>query len=161
VAKKGSWKIGIASFMPLQVKLKAHERVVINGAMIENASDRGVLLLLTNRASVLLEKDMMRPEQMDSPLRQLYFQVQAIHLDPAKRDVLLPRVLALGEAQLPGLTAVDAALGEILRETLAFTKEGKYPEALFSLQRVIGKPGAAANDTRAPRPRDERLEAAV
>jgi flagellar biosynthesis repressor protein FlbT len=159
MAEKKSWKTGIASFMPLQVKLKAHERVVINGAMIENASDRGVLLMLTNQASVLLEKDMMRPEQTDSPLRQLYFQIQAMHLDSSKRDVLLPRVLALGAAQLPGLAAVDAALGAVLRETLAFAEDGRYPQALFSLQRVIGKPGAAANDTRALRPRAEQLEA--
>jgi flagellar protein FlbT len=66
--------------MPLKLSLKPHERFVLNGAVVQNGDRRGVLLL-QNKASVLREKDIMQPEEANSPSRRIYFPVMMMYLD--------------------------------------------------------------------------------
>ena len=45
--------------MPLKLSLKPNEKIVLNGAVVQNG-DRRTTLLLQNKASVLREKDIMQ-----------------------------------------------------------------------------------------------------
>lgn len=65
--------------MPLKLSLKPGETFVVNGAVLRNGERRGVLLL-ENHARVLREKDIMQPEEADTPARRAYFAVMQMYL---------------------------------------------------------------------------------
>lgn len=66
--------------MALKLTLKPGEKLVVNGAVIENG-DRRAVLVVKNRASILREKDIMQPAQADTPMRRIYFAVMMLYLD--------------------------------------------------------------------------------
>ena len=65
---------------PMQLTLKAGDRVFINGAVLR--ANRKVTLELLNDATFLLEGHVLQPEETTTPLRQLYFVLQAALMDP-------------------------------------------------------------------------------
>jgi flagellar protein FlbT len=66
--------------MPLKLSLKPGEKFVLNGAVVQNGDRRGVLIL-QNKASVLREKDIMQPEDVNTPARRIYFPVMMMYLE--------------------------------------------------------------------------------
>jgi flagellar protein FlbT len=68
----------------LKISLKAGERIYINGAVL--SPDRKVSIELLNDVTFLLEHHVMKPEETSTPLRQLYFIVQTMIIDPLARD---------------------------------------------------------------------------
>lgn len=83
----------------LKISLKANEKIYINGAVVR--ADRKVSLELLNDVQFLLESHVLQPEQASTPLRQLYFILQVMLVDPVgavdARDMFkrsLPLLLA-------------------------------------------------------------------
>ena len=66
--------------MPLKLSLKPGETFILNGAVVRNGDRRGVLLL-QNQARVLREKDIMQPEDVNTPARRAYFSVMQMYLN--------------------------------------------------------------------------------
>ncbi len=66
---------------PFTVSLKGGERLYVNGAVLR--VDRKVSIEFLNDVTFLLENHVMKPEDTSTPLRQLYFVVQSMILDPA------------------------------------------------------------------------------
>jgi flagellar protein FlbT len=69
---------------PMQLTLRAGERIYVNGAVLR--VDRKVTLQLLNDVSFLLEAHVMQASQTVTPLRQLYFVLQAVLLDPVNAE---------------------------------------------------------------------------
>lgn len=65
----------------MRISLRSGEKIYINGAVLR--VDRKVSLELLNDATFLLEAHVMRAEDASTPLRQLYFIVQLMLMDPA------------------------------------------------------------------------------
>jgi flagellar protein FlbT len=65
---------------PMQISLRAGERIYINGAVVR--VDRKTTLELLNDVTFLLEGHVLQVEDTTTPLRQLYFVVQAMLMDP-------------------------------------------------------------------------------
>jgi flagellar biosynthesis repressor protein FlbT len=65
----------------IQITLRPGERIFINGAVLR--VDRKVSIELLNEVTFLLENHVMQPESATTPLRQLYFIVQMMLMDPA------------------------------------------------------------------------------
>lgn len=66
--------------MALKLTLKPGEKLVINGAVVENG-DRRAVLVVKNRAAILREKDIMQPAEANTPMRRIYFAVMMLYLD--------------------------------------------------------------------------------
>ena len=66
--------------MALKLSLKPGEKFVLNGAVVQNGDRRGVLVL-QNKASVLREKDIMQPTEVNTPARRIYFPIMMMYLD--------------------------------------------------------------------------------
>jgi flagellar biosynthesis repressor protein FlbT len=66
---------------PFSISLKAGEKIFINGAVLR--VDRKVSIEFMNDVAFLLEAHVMQPEQTTTPLRQLYFIIQTMLIDPA------------------------------------------------------------------------------
>lgn len=73
--------------MPLKLSLKPGERFVLNGAVVQNG-DRRAVLVLQNKASVLREKDIMQPEEANSPARRIYFPVMMLYLEDGASETV-------------------------------------------------------------------------
>src|SRR5271154_4779861 len=65
----------------MNITLRAGERIYINGAVLR--VDRKATLELLNDATFLLEAHVMQAEDATTPLRQIYFVVQVMLMDPA------------------------------------------------------------------------------
>ena len=64
----------------LKISLKANEKIYINGAVVR--FDRKVTLEFLNDVQFLLENHVLQPEDASTPLRQLYFIVQVMLMNP-------------------------------------------------------------------------------
>jgi flagellar biosynthesis repressor protein FlbT len=116
----------------IRLYLKPNEKLYLNGAVIR--VDRKVAIELLNDANFLLANHVLQAENADTPLRQLYFVVQMMLMDPmsVERPLELFHEMASDlrgaikeQAILDGIAAVEAAVAEgdyfnalkILRQT--------------------------------------------
>ncbi len=85
----------------LVLKLGPRERVLINGAVIENGDRRSRLSIVTPNANVLRLRDAIHPEEARTPVRRLCYNAQLIltgDADPEDaRAQLLPRIEELSQ----------------------------------------------------------------
>jgi flagellar protein FlbT len=68
----------------VHLSLRAGERVFINGAVLK--ADRRVSIEVMNDAAYLLESQVLQPKDTTTPLRQLYFVVQTMIMDPQSTE---------------------------------------------------------------------------
>jgi flagellar protein FlbT len=62
----------------LVLKLGPHERVLINGAVIENGEKRSRLAIMTPNANILRLRDAIHPEQANTPVRRVCYIAQLV-----------------------------------------------------------------------------------
>jgi flagellar protein FlbT len=103
----------------LKISLRPNEKIYINGAVIR--VDRKVTLELMNDVQFLLESHVIQADQASTPLKQLYFIVQIMLINPAgaveARDMFrrsLPMLIASFDNQdiCKGLKQIDRMVGE-------------------------------------------------
>jgi len=64
----------------MHISLRAGEKIYINGAVLR--ADRKVSIEILNDATFLLEAHVMKVEDASTPLRQLYFIIQMMLMNP-------------------------------------------------------------------------------
>ncbi|WP_353475745.1 flagellar biosynthesis repressor FlbT (plasmid) [Salipiger sp. H15] len=73
--------------MALNLTLKPFERIVVNGCMMRNGG-RKTTLTVENRADIIRETDLLKPEAAATPVRAAYFLIQSALIYPERRDAL-------------------------------------------------------------------------
>lgn len=120
--------------MPLKLKLGAHERLVVNGAVLVNGAYR-TTILVQNFSHIMREKDVLQEADADTPTKRLYFVIQAMLMQA-------PPTAALGETyralhdQLADAFVKPENLA-ILRAVDAMVEAGDYYKALARLHPLI------------------------
>lgn len=88
----------------LVLKLAPKERVLVNGAVIENGDRRCRLSIMTPDANILRLKDAIHPEDATTPVRRVCYATQLIlsgDCDPANANLpLLRHIEALSQVFL-------------------------------------------------------------
>lgn len=114
----------------MHISLRAGERIFLNGAVLR--ADRKVTLELMNDATFLLEGHVMQVEDTTTPLRQLYYVVQSMLMDPASADA----ARGLFFRQLAALVTAFSDPGMIfnLEDVGRMVGEGRAYEALKALR---------------------------
>ncbi len=79
----------------LKISLRPNEKIYLNGAVIR--TDRKVTIELLNDVQFLLESHVLQAADATTPLRQLYFMVQMMLIDPQT----LPQARELFRKTLP------------------------------------------------------------
>lgn len=74
--------------MPLKLKLAAHERLIVNGAVMVNGGCR-TTLIIRNFAHIMREKDVLQEPEANTPTRRLYFILQAMLMQPPPSEALI------------------------------------------------------------------------
>ena len=62
----------------LVLKLNPRERVLINGAVIENGDRRSRLSIMTPNANILRLRDAIRPDEVNTPVRRVCYIAQLV-----------------------------------------------------------------------------------
>ncbi|MFA6153200.1 flagellar biosynthesis repressor FlbT [Mesorhizobium sp.] len=114
----------------LKISLKPNEKIYINGAVIR--VDRKVTVELMNDVQFLLESHVLQVDEASTPLKQVYFILQVILMNPAgaveARDLFrrsLPLLLASFE---------DARICAALKQVDRMVGEDRIYEALKAIR---------------------------
>jgi len=125
----------------LVLKLGPKERVLVNGAVIENGDRRSRLSILTPNANILRLRDAIRPDEVTTPVRRVCYIAQLVlsgDADPDEGRIQLMR----GVEQLSQALTDDDSRQQLADATTAFT-EGEFYRGLKRLRSLL--------------PREERL----
>ncbi len=132
----------------LKITLKANEKIYINGAVIR--ADRKVSLEFLNDVQFLLENHVLQAEDASTPLKQLYFIVQIMLMNP--EDTIQPR--RLFRDMLPRLLEAYAEpqILSTLKHVDALVAEGRHFEALKAIRSLYRLEAVALNPAAAAQP---------
>jgi flagellar protein FlbT len=117
--------------MALKVELKPNERIIIGDAVITNDNSR-TRLYIEGNAPILRERDIIRPNEADSPSKRLYVILQLMYLSKNPREHHRAYFDLVSEIQsaAPSTTSYfDAINQEILNDS--------YYKALKEAQKLI------------------------
>ena len=114
----------------MNITLRAGERFFINGAVIR--IDRKASIELLNEVTFLRENHVMQAEEATTLVRQIYFAVQIMLMDPTAAASAKPLASSLIESALGAYRAGDLIAG--LRNVDASLLRGRNFEALKALR---------------------------
>ncbi|WP_375689989.1 flagellar biosynthesis repressor FlbT [Pseudooceanicola sp. LIPI14-2-Ac024] len=73
--------------MALNLTLKPFERIVVNGCMMRNGG-RKTTIRIENRADIIRETDLLKPDAAATPVNAAYFLIQSALIYPERREKL-------------------------------------------------------------------------
>lgn len=115
------------------VSLKAGERLFVNGAVLR--VDRKVSVEFLNDVVFLLEHHVMQPSETTTPLRQLYFVIQTMIIDPSQ--LATARGLYDGMMSRMRNTLESAPIAEALDDVHALVGAERLYEALKKIRALF------------------------
>lgn len=118
--------------MPLRIKLPANERIIVNGAVIENAGD-ATTIVLHNRADVLRRKEVMGEEEANTPARRVYYALQCAYMFDEER----PRYAEHARQFLHQYRDAAPSAAEIVDKIEGMIDQDKLYNALRATQELI------------------------
>ncbi|MCA0205966.1 MAG: flagellar biosynthesis repressor FlbT [Proteobacteria bacterium] len=129
----------------LILKLAPHERVLINGAVIENGERRSRLSIVTPNANILRLRDAIHPGEVSTPVRRVAYIAQLVLSGDAVAEEATPQLLRGIEQLSQVLTDPDSR--SLLGRAGQAVLDGEFYPAMRHLRALL--------------PREERLFAAV
>lgn len=132
----------------MNISLRADEKLYINGAVLR--VDRKVSIELLNDVTFLLEAHVMQADDANTPLRQIYFVIQIMLMDPSATTAALELSRKLIDAALrtfenrqilSGLKVVDGMVVSARYFDAMKTLRGLFP---LEQATMIGTPKKVA-----------------
>jgi flagellar protein FlbT len=114
----------------MNITLRAGERLFINGAVIR--IDRKASIELLNEVTFLLENHVMQAEQATTLVRQIYFAVQIMLMDPMAVASATPLARSLIDTALSAYRSPELMAG--LKSVEASLLRGRNFEGLKTLR---------------------------
>lgn len=120
--------------MALKLKLKAGEKIVINGAVIVNG-DRPIGFTVQNFAQILRENDVMQEDEATTPVKRAYYVAQLMLLDSENTAGYAEKF----ESFVADLQQVflNAEVQALLNESMDAYHAGNYYKVLAALRKVM------------------------
>lgn len=119
----------------LVLKLGPHERIMINGVVMENGDRRTRLNVLTPEANVLRLRDAIHPDEVNTPVRRVCYIAQLVLAGEAEPGEA-SRQLNLGIEQLSQVFQ-DADSRAHLAAATAAVAEGKFYQTMRALRALL------------------------
>lgn len=127
----------------LVLKLGPKERVLINGAVIENGDRRCKMSIMTPNANILRLRDALHPEEVNTPVRRVCYIAQLVLSGDAVPDEATPQLLR-GIEQLSQVFKDSDSRFLLARATQSIL-DGQFYQSMKALREIL--------------PREERLMA--
>lgn len=125
----------------LVLKLAPKERVLINGAVIENGDKRSRLSIVTPKAHILRLRDAIHPDEVNTPVRRVCYIAQLVLSGDAEASEARLQLLRGVEQLSQVLTDPDSKA--LLAQASDSVLDEQYYQALKALRALL--------------PREERL----
>lgn len=119
----------------LVLKLAPKERVLVNGAVIENGDKRSRLAVLTPNANILRLRDAIHPEQVNTPVRRVCYIAQLVLSGDAEPDTARHQLLR-GIEQLSQVLMDLDSRSQLTLATAAIL-DAQYYQALKALRMLL------------------------
>lgn len=118
----------------LVLKVAAGERFLVNGALLENGDKPARIRITDNDARVLRCSDALKPEQVDTPVKRVYYAIQLLITGDLEVEPTLPAILAECEKLADVFSTIEPKLIPTLQKML---ERGNFYSALCHLRGVI------------------------
>ena len=119
----------------LVLKLGPHERLLINGIVVENGDKRTRLSVLTPGASILRLRDALHPDQATTPVRRLCYLAQ-LPLSGDATDPEIRKKILQGIEQLSQVLT-DRDSRNLLHEASVSLLNAQYYQTLKALRALL------------------------
>ncbi|MEL7203010.1 MAG: flagellar biosynthesis repressor FlbT [Pseudomonadota bacterium] len=119
----------------LVLKLAPKERVLINGAVIENGERRSRVSILTPNANILRLRDALHPDDTKTPVRRVCYVAQLVLSGDVTPAVAQPQLLS-GIEQL-SQALCDADSRRTLQDATEAVLADRYYQAMKALRLLI------------------------
>lgn len=116
------------------LKFPAGDRIVLNGAVIENVGRGARLRVLTPDTQLLRLRDAINPEEAITPVGRLGHAVQLMLVGECEIDTVLPETLAAFRPLREAF--VDDGDRSCIDEIVTFLSDGQFYQALRSVGRL-------------------------
>ncbi len=123
---KGWWE------MPLKLDFKAGEKLVINGAVVENVGGNAKLLI-HNDSAIIREKEILSKTETNTPAARVYFTLQCAYMFPRHEEEYLETFRGF----LKDYVAAAPSAKPIADEIIKMVEEAKLYRALKATQKLI------------------------
>ena len=119
----------------LVIRLRPHEKFLINGAVVENGDKRAKLRVKSRDANILRLRDALHPNDATTPVKRIYYAAQLVVTGDADPHASLPDILS-------GLNALYEVLpGDDIRqhitEAISHAQEYEFYHVMRMLKKVI------------------------
>lgn len=119
----------------LVLKLNPRERVLINGAVVENGDRRTSITILTPNANILRLRDAIRPDEVNTPVRRVCYIAQLVLSGDASQSDAKQQLICGIEALSQALRDDDSRV-QLEIATLAILSNDFY-RALRALRTLL------------------------
>ncbi|MFY0682075.1 MAG: flagellar biosynthesis repressor FlbT [Thalassovita sp.] len=119
----------------LVLKLGPKERVLINGAVVENGDRRSRLCIVTPNANILRLRDAIHPEEATTPVRRVCYSAQLVLSGDAPPDESRLQLLRRIEELSRILTDHDSR--KLLSQATDAVIENQFYKCLKSLRALL------------------------
>ncbi len=118
--------------MPLKLDLKTGEKMIVNGAVLENVGPHAKVLM-HNMAAILREKEILTESDAATPASRVYFSLQCAYMFPEGREGHLKRCRQF----LIDYLAACPSAADIGTDILKQIDEGEYYKGLKLARNLI------------------------
>ncbi len=118
----------------LVLKIAPGERFIVNGALLENGDKPARIRISDNNVRVLRCRDALRPEEVDTPVKRIYYAIQLLITGDLQVAETVPAIDAECCALLDIFRPIDADLIPTLRSMLS---RGNHYSALCHLRQIL------------------------
>ena len=118
----------------LVFKVAPGERFIVNGATLENGDKPARIRVVEGDARVLRCRDAMRPEEVNTPVKQVYYAIQLLVTGDLEEARTVPAIEAECDKLQDAFAHVDSQLIPVLK---AMVHRGNYYSAMCHLRQVM------------------------
>ena len=117
----------------LVLRLRPHEKFLVNGVVIENGDRRTRLRVRTQDAHILRIRDALHPDEANTPAKRLYYLAQLAVAGEAEEEHTKTQLVS-------GLQDLQAAFGDkICRLALEKAMEAAKTNKFYHVMRALGE----------------------
>jgi flagellar protein FlbT len=119
----------------LRLKLRPHERVLINGAVIENGASQIELRVVSPNTRILRLRDALHPDAVNTPTERVCYIAQLLVAGEAGAEEAAPQFVR-GVAALKQVF-LDPGSQAVMDQALRFVHAGNYYRAMQCMRRLL------------------------
>ena len=119
----------------LRLKLRPNERVLINGAVLENGRNQVELRVLTPETKILRLRDALHPEHVDTPTKRVCYIAQLVVAGELAPEEALSRFVR-GVVELKQVF-LDAGSQAAMDQAIRHARADNFYKAMQCMRRIL------------------------